>query len=233
MPQSASAAAFTLQHEVPALQTLFDEIRQGRVRGLREHRFRWSEEDMRRLFESVQGGYPIGGMLFWEPSERIRSSDGFGPVELPPPAGNTLILDGYQRLATLFGITHSTPAQSAQGDPSWALWYDLEEGAFAHLPPEGVEPHHLPLGSLLGTTPFLQFVDRLKGHRPEEAPLLIQRAERLARQVRSYRVQVTRLRGGAVENALEAVARLDTPNLRHAPEQLAAALAPDRSNENL
>jgi uncharacterized protein with ParB-like and HNH nuclease domain len=64
MAQEPSAPAFLVKPEVVFLEELFEEIKQGKLRSPRFQRpFIWNAEDMRKLFESVVKGYPIGSLL--------------------------------------------------------------------------------------------------------------------------------------------------------------------------
>ena len=71
-------------------------------------------------------------------------------------------------------------------------------------------PTHLPLRELLGTTHFLRFCSNLLKARPADGPTLIERAERLLRQVRVYKIPVARIRGGKLEDAMEIFLRLNS-----------------------
>lgn len=62
---------------------------------------KWQWEDVRRLFDSIVRGYPIGSLLLWD-----RRADAahiqLGAFELDAPAGQALwVVDGQQRLISL------------------------------------------------------------------------------------------------------------------------------------
>jgi Protein of unknown function DUF262 len=230
MIQEPSPSTFSVKPEVVFLEELFDEIKRGLLRSPRFLRpFIWSAEDMRKLFESVIKGYPIGSLLIWEPGERYECLPKFGPIAQDEPAADrkdlAYVLDGQHRLATLFGATHVTgePPERA-AERIWWMWYDLEREEFTHSPRAAVGPYHLPLRQMLRTTDFLQFSARLIKERPSDGAALVARAERVARLVRGFRVFVVRIRGGHLGDASEIFARLTSSGRPMAADQLVSAL---------
>jgi hypothetical protein len=221
---------FSVKPEVVALEELFEEIKRGQLRSPRFQRaFVWKPEDMRRLFESVIKGYPIGSLLIWEPGVRYECLSHFGPVSQRDPGPDetdlAYVLDGQHRLATLFGTTHvegDAPADAASR--YWWMWFDLETEEFTHSPRGGVGPAHLPLRELLGTTQFLRFCANLLSARPNDGPALVERAERLLRLMRVYKIPVVRIRGGKLEDAVDIFSRLNSSGVPMAADQMVSAL---------
>lgn len=216
---------FSVKPEVVALEELFEEIKSGHLRIPRFHRpFVWQPEDMRRLFASVIKGYPIGSLVIWEPGARIELRSHFGPLDQREPSpGETdlaYVVDGQHRLATLFGATHVIGEPSGDAaSQRWWMWYDLEAEEFTHTPQGGVGPAHLPLRNLLATTQFLRFCENLLKARPDEGPRLVERAERLLRLVRVYKLPVVRIRGGKLEDAVDIFSRLNSSGVQVAADQ--------------
>jgi hypothetical protein len=221
---------FSVKPEVVALEELFEEIKRGQLRSPRFQRaFVWKPEAMRRLFESVIKGYPIGSLLIWEPGVRYECLSHFGPIaqDEPRPDRTDLayILDGQHRLATLFGATHvEGPPPVDTVNRHWWMWFDLEAEEFTHAPRGGVQPYHLPLHDLLGTTQFLRFCSNLLTMRPSDGPALVERAERLLRLVRVYKIPVVRIRGGKLEDAVDIFSRLNSTGVPMAADQMVSAL---------
>jgi hypothetical protein len=84
--------------------------------------FRWSREDVRRLFDSIVKGYPVGSLLLWEreaPEQRLHL--GALHIEAPEMAGALWVVDGQQRITSLANALH----ESGQSDPRFALSYDV------------------------------------------------------------------------------------------------------------
>src|ERR1700755_2714060 len=71
--------------------------------------FVWREAQILDLLESVYSGYPVGSILLWNvesPILRVSVSE-----EIPFPRGKIqypvdFVLDGLQRLSTLYGVFH-------------------------------------------------------------------------------------------------------------------------------
>ena len=72
--------------------------------------FVWSSSKVRDLFDSMYRGYPIGYFLFWENgfSDEHRVI-GTGPKQKTP---SLLIVDGQQRLVSLYAVTKAVPIVS-------------------------------------------------------------------------------------------------------------------------
>jgi hypothetical protein len=81
-----------------------------------QREFEWGPDQVRRLFDSLIRGYPIGSFLFWQVSPEVASKFRFydflndyhernhpyaPQVSIPAGQGVTAILDGQQRLTAL------------------------------------------------------------------------------------------------------------------------------------
>lgn len=91
-----------------SLGTLIDQIAMGSI-GLPDiqRRFIWENARVRDLFDSMYRGYPVGHLLFWdsgaEPGAKQIGTEG---KQLAP---KTLIVDGQQRLTSLFAVMKNRP----------------------------------------------------------------------------------------------------------------------------
>ena len=93
--------------------------------------FRWGFEDIRRLFDSVVKGYPIGSLLLWlraGTAELVR----LGALGYRRAATSEArwVVDGQQRLTSLANVLHP----EGQRDPRFALAYDLRKSDFVRTP---------------------------------------------------------------------------------------------------
>lgn len=67
--------------------------------------FVWKQEQIIELLDSLYHNYPIGSILLWSSSERLKSSRNIGGLKLPdrePDYPVNYVLDGQQRLSTIF-----------------------------------------------------------------------------------------------------------------------------------
>lgn len=70
--------------------------------------FVWSAAKVRDLFDSMFKGYPVGYLLLWEnPSVTTGRAIGLSSTGFQEP--NTLIIDGQQRLTSLYAVMKGRP----------------------------------------------------------------------------------------------------------------------------
>lgn len=89
--------------------------------------FRWGWEDVRRLFDSIVKGYPIGSLLLWTRSSPKQELN-LGALRIKAAATSEAywVVDGQQRLTSLANALH----KDGQSDPRFALAYNLKELEF-------------------------------------------------------------------------------------------------------
>lgn len=114
-------------------RSLFDQIRNGTVKIPQFQRsFVWTTAQSARLLDSVIKGYPIGTFILWSTKERLRSVRNLGGIELPDtPPGNAVkyVLDGQQRMTSLFVTLNGLTIQdedAGRNDDYAQMWLDLE-----------------------------------------------------------------------------------------------------------
>ncbi|MEV8332611.1 DUF262 domain-containing protein [Streptomyces niveus] len=94
----------------------------------------WTRDQVRGFFQSLYRDYPIGGFLTW--STKAESADTRGG-----PTGKDgtiqLLLDGQQRVTTLYGVTRGAPPRFFEGKPETfsGLHFNLESEAFEFYGP--------------------------------------------------------------------------------------------------
>jgi hypothetical protein len=93
----------------------------------------WNRDQVRGLLRSLYLGYPVGGLLVWETEttpEDVRGTD--------IAVGNrTLLLDGQQRLTTLYGVVRGRPPKFFEGDQNTflGLRFSVEDETFEFYSP--------------------------------------------------------------------------------------------------
>ncbi len=224
--------------EVVLSDELFNEIKAGRLRIPRFQRpFVWNPTDMLDLFDSIYKGYPIGSLLLWETTdniegfETIESFNKIGPLEMPDPKSSTrtYILDGQQRLATLYcglSIPEDHPIGKKQENWKWWIWFDLKNKEFIHVKNGHPDPWLLPLRSISKTVDFLAEARRLQEDDAckDKASEFIEEAERLSDKIKSYKLAIIRIKGGDLDQAVEIFSRLNTQGRSITPDQMVSAL---------
>ena len=94
----------------------------------------WNRDQVRGLMQSLYRGYPVGGLLTWiTKTEDAEAREG---NELAPGSVR-LLLDGQQRITSLYGIIRGEPPKFFQGnkDAFTNLYFHLEEESFEFYAP--------------------------------------------------------------------------------------------------
>lgn len=110
--------------------SLFAEIEHGTIKIPQFQRdFVWSKTDSAKLLDSIVKGYPIGTFILWKTNERLRSIRNLGGLSLPEtPKGDAVkyVLDGQQRLTSLFvTLKGLSIKREDRTDDFSRVWVDL------------------------------------------------------------------------------------------------------------
>src|SRR5438105_1184965 len=110
--------------------SLFAEIENGTIKIPQFQRdFVWSKGRSAKLLDSIVKGYPIGTFILWKTSERLRAIRSLGGVSLPDtPKGDAVkyVLDGQQRLTSLFVSLEGLTIKREEQDEDFSqFWVDL------------------------------------------------------------------------------------------------------------
>ena len=73
----------------------------------------WSRDQVRKLMNSLYRGYPIGEILVWNTATNPELTRGDGPLT---PGNVNLILDGQQRMTTLYGVIRGEVPKFFEGN---------------------------------------------------------------------------------------------------------------------
>ena len=73
----------------------------------------WNREQVRKLMSALYKGYPIGQLLVWNTTTDPELSRGDGALT---PGNVNLILDGQQRITSLYGIIKGNPPKFFEGN---------------------------------------------------------------------------------------------------------------------
>ncbi len=117
------------------ISTILDQIDLGGIALPKFQRgFVWNREQVRRLMNSLYRKHPIGSLLVWV--TRTEEADTKGDIELPP-GSIKLLLDGQQRITTLYGLINGKPPEFFDGKEEVisGLYFNLEEEIFEFFAP--------------------------------------------------------------------------------------------------
>lgn len=168
-------------YDIPRLLNLAST---GKLRVPRFQRsFVWDAADVRRLFDSIYRGFPIGTLLLWRqqvPAESIA----FGGVQLRAPASSDalMVVDGQQRITTLVAALSPDPLFV---DERFEVFFDLARRRFVGsnrgMPP----PRSIPVRETLESRSLLAW---LRGHGDQLEESDLELADELGGALRDYRV---------------------------------------------
>jgi hypothetical protein len=140
----------------------------------------WNRDQVRGLMRSLYLGHPVGGLLVWETETdpgSVRGTDGAGSgVKL-------LLLDGQQRVTSLYGIMCGEPPAFFEGDKTafTGLHFNVEDEVFEFYAPSKMkdDPRWVDVTALFvdGLEPQ---IDRLNSD-PATAPRIVPYMTRLAK----------------------------------------------------
>ena len=124
----------------------------------------WNRDQVRGLFESLYRRHPVGGLLVWVTESVTADRRGDGPVA----AGNVrLLLDGQQRMTSLYGVIRGKPPKFFDGNPETftGLRFHLADETFEFYQPIKMrdDPLWIDVTDLMkgGTTGLGDFITRL------------------------------------------------------------------------
>ena len=140
----------------------------------------WNRDQVRGLMRSLYRGYPVGGLLTWETQADGSIVRGEAATT---PALRVLILDGQQRVTSLYGISRGRPPAFFQGDDKAfsGLRFNVEDETFEFYGPAKMrdDPRWIDVTSLF-TRGLEHHIGMLNAH-PDTQPRIVAYMERLAR----------------------------------------------------
>jgi hypothetical protein len=125
------------------ISTILDQIDLGSM-ALPEFQrgYVWNREQVRGMMQSLYRKYPIGSLLIWV--TQTDTANARGDTELTPGAVK-LLVDGQQRITTLYGIIRGTPPPFFDGYASafTDLHFHLEDESFEFYMPTKMKDNPL------------------------------------------------------------------------------------------
>lgn len=192
----------------------------------------WKPDQILELFDSIYRGYPIGSVLIWSPTDALDLSaseyiiDHYVGIDREA----SYIIDGQQRLTTFFMCLYS---QEQHTESKWNVYFDLRQEKFVHIKrgSENIKPHFFALRKARSTTAFLNESIRISKDTNDDE--LISRAQNLVDKITKYRLAVTELSGGTVEQAIEIFTRLNREGRRVSEIDYVRALSKKSGSDQL
>ncbi|WP_080965421.1 DUF262 domain-containing protein [Pseudomonas protegens] len=194
--------------EVYRLEELAMLVKSGDIKLPKFQRsFVWRRTDMLKLLDSIYKGYPVGSLLLWNSSQRLKSERDIAGLKVDEDSTiypTSYLLDGQQRLTTICG------ALFWDGDISNSMWnihFDLETEEFFH--PKNIDSTStFPLNQLLETQKFIKQCMKFVHH--EKQAIYTERAERLLRIIKDYKVAVVKIGDMSIEQVAPIFERINS-----------------------
>lgn len=232
----SESPSYVSQPQVIDLPKLLADVRAGHIQIPRFQRpFVWEDERRVELLRSLRVGIPIGSLLVWRTSQnRLRCFDGIAGVAIPEPAqGQTVsyLLDGHQRLTTLFAAfaspqLSSSAAPASDSDAPESIFFDLEQDDFVVGNPTGAWSC-LPLHLFLDAVALRQHFrnkEREGNVEPKEIDRLQSIAEGVLYAMQWCRIPVIPLSTDDVELATRSFHRVNSQGVPMTEVHMVAAL---------
>jgi hypothetical protein len=191
-----------------SLNHLIEDIKVGRI-GLPDIQrpFVWSAAKTRDLFDSMYRGYPIGTLMFWETGAEVGTRQIGMETTIRTP--QLLIVDGQQRLTSLFAVLTGRPVLTKSFEERRIRIAFRPEDQTFEVTDAAIErdayfiPDITALWSNGYKTTVRQYFERLRQARDEDVPdahldELEERIDRV-RDLREFRFQVVELGASADE----------------------------------
>jgi Protein of unknown function DUF262 len=241
------APSFYSDPHVQFLSQLLEEISAGHLQVPRFQRpMVWNWDRRRELLVSIRDGIPIGAIMVWRTARTaIECYQRLGPHLLsPPPEGATrqYLLDGVQRLSTLYGALHSSPPRdelSAAGDEdneeelppeefellaprNFEVYFNLRTKDF-HTGEEDDENGKdlMPLHLVFNSVALLKFQRELRGPAAEQ---FVESSDEIARAFRDYKIPIIPITTDDIEMATRTFQRINSQGAKMSETHMVHAL---------
>jgi len=216
------------------LVKLLKEVNDGKLKiPIFQREFEWEKKQMLDLFDSLKQGYPIGSLLLWEPLTQIRNFAKIGPYKIKSEKQDySYILDGFQRVSTLFGVLTNPKNFNGEIEESelndFSFFYDLKDEEFVPYTKSNAQKFHLiPLHVLIDTFSLLTYVDDLRYNIEDEneSHLYITRARVLATTLIDYEISYLQIKGGDIQSAVDIFSRVNSKGTKISMDWMVSALS--------
>ncbi len=132
--------------------------------------FVWKQDQVTELLDSILHDYPIGSILLWNSTEKLRATRNVGGFLLPdrdPQYPVNYVLDGQQRLSTIYAFFCKDRTQSPDNlkynvdTTIFDIYFDFDDEEFVHITSLNETHVNIKLNSLFNLSDFLSQVNKL------------------------------------------------------------------------
>lgn len=199
--------------EVQHLPTLLRRVQAGEIRvPAFQREYIWEEKQIIELLESVYNGYPIGSLLFWQPISTaiaIKEDSEFPIPQSSTKQPATYILDGQQRLATIYNCFFYKETSIPD---RFNVTFDLRKQSFQHYRKGDSESGRLHLGSLFVPRAFLSVQQTLA--QEKDAEVLLDSSIALHAAFQDYMIPIVNIKGRDTGDVVQVFERINNTGVR-------------------
>lgn len=180
---------------VDFIESLLQDITEGRLLYPKFQRpLIWDTQDKLSLLESIRIGTPIGSVLLWKSKTAIPCHASFEGFALGYPIegnDNFYILDGLQRLSTLYMALSQIKNHNNTGLNIDYYYYDLKGNKFISQDSVDDSPYLLPVNIILNTISLVKFQRKVfEEVHPSEFEEILQKIDSLHAAFKKYKLPV-------------------------------------------
>ncbi len=217
------------------LLNLLEEIAEGKINiPVFQRDFVWKKDQMKNLFDSISKGYPIGSLLFWKPDKEYTTLPLIGPYQAAHPQNNYYVLDGFQRITTLFGVLSNPNNYNKQESDikDFLIYYNLETKEFDFLQKRKMTNiYQIPLYKIVDTFEYLDFIQEVKSSPISvgEQNKLINNAKEINKIFLDYHIPYVEINGGDIKSAVDIFSRVNSTGTEISEDFMLSALTYNES----
>lgn len=148
--------------------------------------FIWDADRVAHLMDSIYKEFPFGSLLFWRTKHPLKIERSLGPFDLPekdPDYPIDYVLDGQQRVTSIFGVFQTTLTAKAGEDASpFKIYFDLtqsnspQDSNFIFVPDDEVDStKHFPLNVLFDPPRYRKYLREMSEEIASKVDVLYQR----------------------------------------------------------
>jgi len=206
--------------QIQYLSQTLEEIKKGYLLIPKFQRpFVWLDDQRLDLLRSIYHGMPIGSIMVWRTTtHNLRTLEKIGGHKVPfgqihPGPPRTYLLDGHQRLSTLYGaLTPIDPEEDydiEDQDISWRIYFDVDTDDFVILKGRKTPKDcYVPLNILLDSFKLLKFQRNIQSLFDKEK--IINKIDYLASSFRNYKIAVVPISTNDLESVTVAFQRINS-----------------------
>lgn len=215
------------------LEDLLKDIASGKYKIPKFQRdFVWKTSQILELFDSILNGYPIGSLLFWK-TKGYGTRDEIGPYTISKEDSDfSYVLDGFQRISTLFGVLTNPKNFSVERNISelkdFSVFFDAKGNSFSSVRNrKDKKVFSIPLYEIYDNRELFNFFRELDKEDIVEADKneYIDKARNLHDILHKYKLPCVEIKGGDIKSAVEIFSRINSTGTPISEDSMLSALS--------